>query len=160
MPSYENDLLVNANTVVEVAYVLFVDGSEIENSKDSGDFSFLVGYKQVISGFESALVGHKTGDTVKTSVPPQQAYGFYNQALLKEIDINDLNMEKKLEPGMTVSLTDSNGKQANGKIMAILPTSVTVDFNHPMADKTLDFEITIHKVRPATAAEIEQRKVL
>jgi FKBP-type peptidyl-prolyl cis-trans isomerase SlyD len=160
MPSYENDLLVNANTVVEVAYVLFVDGSEIENSKDSGDFSFLVGYKQVISGFESALVGHKIGDTVKTSVPPQQAYGFYNQALLKEIDINDLNMEKKLEPGMTVSLTDSNGKQANGKIMAILPTSVTVDFNHPMADKTLDFEITIHKVRPATAAEIEQRKVL
>jgi len=160
MPPHDNDLLVNANTVVEVAYVLFVDGTEIENSKDSGNFSFLVGYKQVIAGFESALVGHKTGDTIKTTVPPPQAYGFYNQALLKEISMKDLDMEKPLEPGMTVSMIDSNGKQANGKVMAVSPKTVTVDFNHPMADKTLDFEITIHKVRPATAMEIEQRKVL
>lgn len=160
MPSHDNELLVNANTVVEVAYVLFVDGTEIENSKDSGNFSFLVGYKQVIAGFESALIGHRAAETVETSVPPQQAYGSYNQALLKEIPIGDLDVEKPLEPGMTVSLTDANKKVANGKVMAVSPETVTVDFNHPMSDKTLDFEITIIKVRPATTMEIEQRKVL
>ncbi|HWQ46725.1 MAG TPA: FKBP-type peptidyl-prolyl cis-trans isomerase [Longilinea sp.] len=160
MSSHDPELVVNANTVVEVDYVLNIDGKEIENSKDSGGFSFLVGYKQVITGFESALIGHKTGETIQTSIPPQFAYGVYNRALVKDVSMEDLNLDKPLEAGMTVTLTDSNGKDATGIVMAVSPKTVTVDFNHPLADKTLDFVITVLKIRPATAMEIEQRKVL
>jgi len=128
--------------VVRVHYILTLeDGTELESSWDGDPLEFTLGDGQMITGFENAVYGMKTGETKTVTIPPEDAYGLHDEELLREVDREDLPAGVLLEVGAYVTITYSNGTSQNVPIVEVTETTVTLDTNHPLAGKALTFEI-------------------
>ncbi len=108
---------------------------------------FKAGAGQMIKGFDNAVIGMKEGETKSIKIPPAEAYGAYDPTLVKEFPKADLE-----QAGITPSVGLRIGTQSGlaGNITAINGPNVTIDFNHFLAGKTLNFKITVEKItKPA-----------
>lgn len=106
-----------------------------------GPVTIVVGAGHLLKGIDEALVDKKAGDKLKISVPPEKAFGKKDPKLLKIIPEKIFKEQKvKPHPGMTVNIDN-----VLGHVISIGAGRVIVDFNHPLAGKTLDYEITINK---------------
>ncbi len=144
------------NDTVQVNYVgSLQDGSVFDTSIQAeaqkaglplrpsySPLEFTVGSHMVIAGFENGVVGMKVGENKTVTIPPADAYGETNAELIGEIPRE--NIQGELEIG---SMLSGGGRE--GKIIALNETIVTVDFNHPLAGKTLIFQITLVNVTKA-----------
>ncbi len=137
---------------VSVDYVgTFDDGKEFDSSKH-GDHShpleFEVGAGQVIKGFDDAVVGMSDGDKKKFRIAKEEAYGERRDDLVKEFPKEGFPEEvrEKANVGMMIAVGTPNGQRIPALITAIGENSITIDLNHPMAGKDLNFEIEIVKV--------------
>ncbi|MCK4968348.1 MAG: peptidylprolyl isomerase [Candidatus Aenigmarchaeota archaeon] len=103
---------------------------------------FKVGAGQMIKGFDTAVVGMKLDEEKTVTLPPAEAYGEMNEKLVQEIPIDTLK-NAGIEPkaGMVIS---ANGNPA--KIIKVENNTVTMDFNHELAGKTLIFKITLKEI--------------
>lgn len=150
---------ITKNSVVAFAYTLTGDDGEVIDSADTQNpLAYLHGYGQLISGMENALTGREVGDRFSIDLPPEDAYGVYDdeltgavpRAAFEGVDEVEVGMQFQMEfPGglKVVTVTDVNLRH------------VTVDGNHPLAGETLHFDIEVVAVRPATKDEIEHRHV-
>ncbi len=106
---------------------------------------FVVGEHKVIPGFEEGVKGMKTGETKKIILSPEQAYGYPNPELIiklpKEQLIAQFEDNTTIKEGM-VLITNQN---MQGIITKVTDEEVEVDFNNPLAGKTLHFEVTLVK---------------
>ena len=98
-----------------------------------------VGSGQVIEGFDEGLIGMKEGEEKNLTIPPEKAYGEYNESWVQSIPLEDLNMSEKPEVGQVYS--SMYGGQF--KVIAVNETHVTLDPNHELAGKTLVFDVKI-----------------
>lgn len=127
---------------VSVFYTLtLANGTLIQSNFNSTPFSFIVGSGQVISGFNSAVLGMKAGQTKNVTLSPSEAYGNVNASLIITVPKSDFK-NASLSDGERVS--SSTGQ--TGVITRLNSTNVTVDFNPPLAGKTLHFYIKIIKI--------------
>ncbi|MEM9328349.1 MAG: peptidylprolyl isomerase [Bacteroidota bacterium] len=155
---------IDKHTVAAVTYSLEVDGTPIEKADAQNPLRFLVGVGQMIPGFESQLLGKDQGESYEITVSPKDGYGEIDpdaivdvpQDIFKVDGTIDLNIMKV---GNVVPMQDQNGHQFQGTIQEIKESTVTVDFNHEMAGKTLNFKGEILEVRAATAEEIDHGHV-
>lgn len=149
---------IDKNTVVKFHYTVTETGKEqLESSKDNDALSVLVGHGAIIPGLEEALMGKQAGDTVQATIAPEQAYGERRDGLTQRIP-KKLFKNAKLTPGMQVVLPTEMGPRAM-TILKVGMSVVDVDLNHPMAGKSLDFDVEILEVREASAEEIEHGHV-
>lgn len=149
---------IDKNTVVKFHYTVTETGKEqLESSKDNDALSVLVGHGAIIPGLEEALMGKQAGDTVQATIAPEQAYGERRDGLTQRIP-KKLFKNAKLAPGMQVVLPTEMGPRAM-TILKVGMSVVDVDLNHPMAGKSLDFDVEILEVREASAEEIEHGHV-
>ncbi|HWS40012.1 MAG TPA: peptidylprolyl isomerase [Arenimonas sp.] len=149
---------IDKNTVVKFHYTVTETGKEqLESSKDNDALSVLVGHGAIIPGLEEALMGKQAGDTVQATIAPEQAYGERRDGLTQRIP-KKLFKNAKLTPGMQVVLPTEMGPRAM-TILKVGMSVVDVDLNHPMAGKSLDFDVEILDVREASAEEIEHGHV-
>jgi FKBP-type peptidyl-prolyl cis-trans isomerase SlyD len=145
------------NKVVQFHYVLTDEsGEQLESSYEQEQpMTYLHGHKNIIPGLEKALDNKASGDKFTINVPPEEAYGPYQDSAVGRIAIKHLTFEgKKLKAGDIAQIETKEGarfvvvKKA-GKFMA------DIDGNHPFAGKTLTFNVEVVSVREAQAEELE-----
>ena len=148
------------DTVVTLDYRLTLPDGEVIEISDPGDpLVYLHGYEEIVPGLERALEGKAKGDRVQAVVPPEDGYGEYDPEGQETVDRSEFPAELDLEVGGIITATDEDDDEVEFLVKAIDGDKVTVDFNHPMAGKTLHFDVTIRDIRAATAEELEHGHV-
>mgnify|MGYP006379874555 FL=1 len=145
---------IDKNSVVKFHYTVTETGKEqLESSKENDALSVLVGHGAIIPGLEEASMGKQAGDKVHATITLEQAYGERREGLTQRIP-KKLFKNAKLVQGMQVVLPTEMGPRAM-TVLKVGMSVVDVDLNHPMAGKSLDFDVEILEVREANAEEIE-----
>ena len=147
---------ITKDAVVTIDYRLHLgDGKYIEESEQDDPLVYLHGYEEIVPGLEKALEGKKAGDSLKAQVSPEDGYGEYDEDSVEEVPREEFPADLELEAGGIVTATDDEGDEVEFLVKEVRPKTVVVDFNHPLAGKTLHFEVTVREVRAATAEELE-----
>ena len=133
---------------VKVEYTgTFDDGTVFDSSEKHGQpLEFEVGAKQVIAGFDAAVVGMEKGEEKAITLTPADAYGEPNPKMIQEVPAAKLPKDKELKVGMMLLVTLPNGGKLPAKIIEIGDEKVKLDLNHPMAGKVLHFKIKIVEI--------------
>jgi len=123
------------------------DGTVFDSSEKQGKpLEFEVGAGKVLKGFEEALVGMKKGEEKEIKLTSAEAYGEHNPKLIKKIPKEQLPKDKELKPGMLLIIGTPDGRRFPAKITEVTDTEVTLDLNHPLAGKALNFKIKVVEV--------------
>jgi len=140
---------VKKGQVVELHYVgTLDDGTEFDNSRSRNEtISVEVGSGQLISGFENALTGMKQGEVKTVKLDPTDAYGDLNPNAYETVALNSFPPDFELVAGRMVQGRGPEGQSVVAKIDSVGDDSVTLDFNHPLAGKTLNFEIELVNIQ-------------
>lgn len=152
---------VQENDVVTIHYTLTID-DEIYDSTEmeyTEPIQFLIGQGLLIPGLEQALYGMKIGDRRHVHLGPELAYGEAEDEYFATVRKKDMPTEVPLEEGVELEMSDEEGDVIVGRISEVKGDKVRLDFNHPLAGKTLDFEIEVLGRRPATEDEISHGHV-
>jgi FKBP-type peptidyl-prolyl cis-trans isomerase SlyD len=145
---------ITANMVVQFNYTLKeADGTELESSAAGHPMTYLHGHDSLLPGLEKALEDKNAGDKFSATLTPDMAFGELKEDSEQRIPISQLRGSKKWEPGMQAVIQTPHGHQ-QVTILKVGHTMATVDTNHPMAGKTLIFDIEIIDVRAASAEEL------
>jgi FKBP-type peptidyl-prolyl cis-trans isomerase SlyD len=148
-------ILIGNNCVVSIHYTLKDDdGQMLDTSRDSQPLTYLHGAGNLIPGLESELAGKTTGASFNVSIPPEQAYGIYREELVQVVPIDMFKGVDEVKMGMQFETQGPNGEELV-IITEVTEDEVTVDANHPLAGKTLHFEVIIEDVRDATLEEVQ-----
>ncbi len=132
---------------VRVHYTgLLDDGTVFDTSVGREPFDFTIGENTVIPGFENAVVGMKVGDKKTISIPPGDAYGEYLDDLIVVINRSQIPPEIDAEVGMVLQVKSENGTATYVTVTDITDDAVTLDGNHPLAGKSLTFEIELLEI--------------
>ncbi|MAF25337.1 peptidylprolyl isomerase [bacterium] len=122
----------------------FNDGTVFDSSYDRGDaVTFEVGSGQMIAGFNNALLGMTAGQSKDVSLAPEEAYGPTQADALRVVSKSNFAKGADISPGANIQAEGPGGDMFNGKIASVEGDKVVVDFNHPMAGKTLNFHIQL-----------------
>ncbi len=136
----------------------FDDGTVFDSSRSrGGELSFQVGAGQIISGFNDALLGMTTGDTKKIRLEPQDAYGETNPEAVQTMERTVFPEDFELVEGATVQGKNDLGQSLLAKIISFTDGEVTLDMNHPMAGKALNFEIELVSIDDETPAGTDEQ---
>ena len=146
-------------TVVAMDYALKDDeGTLIDQSQPDQPLTYLHGHKNIIPGLESALIGKAAGDKVEVKVAPEDGYGEQNPALEQVVPRDRFQGVESLEEGMQFQASTDQGP-ISVRVVKVEDENVTVDGNHPLAGKHLNFDVTVQEVRAATEEEISHGHV-
>ena len=147
------------NTYVVIKYTVRLEDGEIikgDPAKGLAHMEFVTGYNQVISGLERRLIGMSKGDTGQISVPPEEGFGLNDSALIQEKLYKDFPEGRNLEEGRWVRATNPDHHVTFGYfVLQKKPDRVILDYNHPLAGKTLIYELAVEEVREASQEELE-----
>lgn len=146
---------IEEGIVVSMAYRLTVDGEEVGQAGADAPLEYLHGAENIVPGLEAALAGKKVGDRVQVSVPPEQGYGAYDDEDIDEFDRADIEGSEELELGSDVEVEDDSGMIYEGAVVEITDNTIVVDFNHPLAGKTLNFDVQVVALREADEEELD-----
>ena len=147
-------MIIEQNKAVSFSYQLYDEnGQFIEDGGKEEPVTFLCGHHNIIRGLEAAMLGHKTGDEFSVTVEPSQGYGSYQANRQQRVPIKHLMNKGRLRSGMIVSIQTEQGVR-QGTVIKVGKFNVDVDTNHPLAGKTLRFDVEVLEVREAGSEEI------
>ncbi len=150
---------VQDNLVVTLDYKLIVEDEMLESTENGEPILFIQGIGQIIPGLENALYGMEVGDQKTVVIQPEEAYGEYDPESLQEAKKEEFSEEVPLDVGTFLDLGDDEGDVLSAQVIAAEEDTVTLDFNHPLAGKTLTFEITVADLRSASEEELDHGHV-
>jgi peptidylprolyl isomerase len=122
------------------------DGKEFDSSLKRQPLQFEVGAGSVIKGFEDAVVGLKQEEKKSVTIPPDDAYGSYDENLLVEMPKTSLPEGVNPEVGTRLQIVNQQGQALPVIVTDILDESIKLDANHPLAGKTLLFDIEVVEI--------------
>lgn len=128
------------------------DGQVIDQSPEGQPLAYFHGAGNIIPGLEKALAGKQAGDTLKVEIAPEEAYGIRNEEMIQTLPREAFQGIDVIEPGMQFQASSSQGPVLV-TVVAVNDQQVTIDGNHPLAGKTLHFDVRVADVREATAEE-------
>jgi len=138
--------VVESGNTVQVQYKGYFDDKEVfDQSKDPLEFE--VGKKQVIKGFEDAVIGMKKGDKKTFHIEAKDAYGEHKKEFIQKIPKQAVANLEDLKEGQVIGLQDKEGRQFMGKVISIGDEFIELDFNHPLAGKDLNFDIELIDIK-------------
>lgn len=150
---------ITDGTVVSMDYALSDDeGAIIDKSQPGQPLTYLHGHKNIIPGLEAALKGKSTGDEVEVRVSPEEGYGEPNPALEQVVPKDRFQGIENIEEGMQFQASTEQGP-VSVRVVKVEDENVTVDGNHPLAGKHLNFNVTVQDIRSATEEELEHGHV-
>ncbi len=135
---------IQKDSKVRMHYTLKIDGKVVDSSEGKEPLEFVQGAGQIIPGLEEKLTGMKTGEKKQVRVGPAKGYGPRRKDAIRALPRKAFG-DKKLSIGDRVQ-GQSKGKVFQAVVLKIGKSRVTLDFNHPLAGKTLDFTIEIVEV--------------
>jgi len=134
------------------------DGKVIGSTEGDVPLAYMQGKGNIIPGLESEMDGKKPGDKFKVILSAENAYGKYNPDLIHIVDKSVFQGDEEITIGLKVNVQTSNGDSI-AVVSAFDDKTITLDLNHPLADKDLTFDVEIVEVREATETEIEHGHV-
>lgn len=102
----------------------------------------------MIKGFDNAVLGMKVGQSKTVVLPPEDAYGDHNDALVITVDKSQMGPGVTPTVGQQLTVTRNDGTSGTVVVTAVTATTVTVDANSPMTGKTLTFDIKLVSITP------------
>lgn len=148
------------NSVVSIHYTLTDnDGTVIDSSEGKEPLNYLHGAGNIIPGLERELAGCETGAKKQVTVEPADAYGEVEPGLVQTLPQEAFSGVEKIEVGMEFHAQGPNGQVQVVVVKDVADDGVTIDANHALAGKTLNFDVSVENVREATAEEIEHGHV-
>jgi peptidylprolyl isomerase len=118
-----------------------VDGTVFDSSEGRQPLEFQVGSGQVIPGFDQAIQGMEVNEEKDFTLKSEEAYGPVRDDLKKEFP-KDMLGEKEVEVGQELWFKTPQGP-VPGRVLALDPETFTVDFNHPLAGRDLEFSVKL-----------------
>ena len=132
-------------TVVAIDYALKDDdGTLLDQSQPGQPLTYLHGHKNIIPGLEASLLGKAVGETLEVRVAPEDGYGEPNPSLEQVVPRDRFQGVESLEVGMQFQANTEQG-QVSVRVLKIDDDDVTVDGNHPLAGKHLNFNVTVQE---------------
>ena len=147
--------------VVNVAYILSAGATQTERNKEKQSAKQIVqGRHQVVPGLERALYGMAVGEEKDVVVEPPQGYGEVNPASVQTLARNSVPSFAQAKPGQKLRLLHKkSGELRRATVVDVQPDNIVLDFNHPLAGKTLHYHVRVDEIRQATAGELESGQV-
>ncbi len=124
------------------------NGDVVDSTFDKKPATFKVGDGNLLPGFEAALFGLKAGDKRTLQVEPEHGFGQPNPQNVQVMPRSQFE-GMELSDGLLVIFNDAANTELPGVVKAFDDSQVTIDFNHPLAGKTLSFQVEIIEVKPA-----------
>lgn len=118
-------------------------GESFDSSVDRDPLEFVVGNGNIIPGLEKEILKMKKGEKKTITVPAEEAYGPRNEELSREIPKGPLPQGLNLQVGAVLYLKTPDGTPFPATVAEVKEDTVVIDFNHPLAGKTLIFDIEI-----------------
>jgi FKBP-type peptidyl-prolyl cis-trans isomerase SlyD len=152
---------IEAMKVVAISYEVEVNGEVVDRATEEKPLDYIHGMRMIIPKLEAALEGLEPGAEFACTVPPEDAYGEYDLKKVFDIpkssfEVNGKLREDLLEVGKFIPMLNSAGEVCHGMVVEVKEDKVTMDFNAPMAGKTLDFKGKVISVRDATEKELTE----
>jgi len=122
------------------------DGTVFDSSRNREPLRFTIGSGQIISGFEEALIGMSAGESKKVKILAENAYGLPRQDMIAVIEKKELPSHVVPQIGQRMEITQPDGQAFAVTVVAMTETTITLDANHPLAGKDLNFDITLVEV--------------
>jgi FKBP-type peptidyl-prolyl cis-trans isomerase SlyD len=147
---------VGKGSVVSLDYRLHLgDGVVIDASAPDEPLTYLHGEGQIVPGLEKALEGLSAGEARQVVVAPDDGYGPSDPGAVQEIARTSFPPGVQLQPGMELLAHGPEGQPVPFLVRDVGLETVVIDLNHPLAGKTLHFDVTVREVRQATGDEME-----
>ncbi len=144
---------IEKDTVVQFHYTLKDEsGEQLETTAGKDPMAYLHGHGNIIPGLEKEMLGKQEGDQFSATVEPKDAYGERKEGQAQRIPIKHLQGAKKWRKGM-IAVVQTDKGQRQVVIEKVGKFNADCDLNHPLAGKTLTFDIEIVSVREASAEE-------
>ena len=122
------------------------DGTVFDSSEGREPLEFAIGAKQVIPGFETAVLGLAVGQGRKTRIEPEQAYGPRREEMLITVGKDRFPEDTDIQPGMQFEVGGGPGGQTV-VVVDVTGADVTLDGNHPLAGQALTFDIILVSIQ-------------
>lgn len=150
---------IGEKTFVALSYELKVDGETVETVTAETPLQFVYGTGYLLPQFEENIKGLKKGDKFEFTLDSGNAYGDTMEEAVVDIPKSAFMMDGKIEDGLLdignqLPMSDAQGNRLVGVVKAVSDDTVTMDFNHPMAGKTLNFTGEVVEVRKATPEDM------
>lgn len=134
--------MIKKGSKVKIHYTLKVEGEVVDSTSGQDPLDFEHGIGELIPGFEENLEGLKAGETKKFEVEPDKGYGQHNPNAVEKIPLQVFKNPEQLGPGERIT-GQIGGQTFHATVLEVGDNDVTVDLNHPLAGKTLDFEVEV-----------------
>ena len=125
------------------------DGSEVDTNFGGEAVDFVVGDGSLLPGFERAMFGMTAGQRQVFTIAPEDAFGQPNDNNVQEIPRSQFDDDIDLQIGLVFSFADASGGELPGMIVSFDDETVSIDFNHPLAGRTILFDVQVHRVEAA-----------
>jgi peptidylprolyl isomerase len=138
---------VKSGDQVKVHYTgKLTNGEQFDSSVGREPLEFTVGAGQMIKGFDDAMPGMKVGDKKTVNIPAADAYGEKNDEAIIEFPKENVPADMKLEPGMQLTLSNSQGQPVPVIVVEVKDDVIILDANHFLAGKELVFDIELVEI--------------
>ncbi len=148
MPLAENKVFTINYTVKDK------EGNVLDTTNKDKPYSFLSGQNQILPELENKIGEMIIGSKKKIVLPPEQGYGEYDEKAVREVKRSDFPEDVELKEGMRFVADTGDGRQLPFIITNIEESEIKIDFNHPYAGKTLEFNVELMNVRDASDEEL------
>ncbi|KEJ88062.1 FKBP-type peptidyl-prolyl cis-trans isomerase [Sulfitobacter donghicola] len=141
---------VKAGDTVHLHYTgTLLDGTTFDSSEGRDPLQFVVGSGQIIPGLDVAIPGMKVGDKKVVKIAADDAYGQVNPEMRQAVPREGIPAEIQLEVGLQLQMQTPDGQAMPVTVVELDEATVTLDANHPLAGKDLQFDIELVKIDAA-----------
>lgn len=150
---------VEKSKMVSVDYTLTVDGAIADKSQPGQPLQFICGTGMLLPKFEEAIMGLGAGEKVSFTLEPKDGYGETIAEAIVELPKTVFMMDGKVAEeilfvGSQIPMATAEGQHMMGIVKEVKDEAVVMDFNHPMAGKTLNFDVEVVEVRDVTPEDL------
>ena len=144
-------MTVSSGKEVSIEYTLRLEDKSVVDTNVGGEpLTYTQGAQQIIVGLESEVEGMAVGETKEVTVPPERGYGVMDAAVFREVDSKHVPEGARVV-GAKLQGRDANGQSVYARVAQVKESTVILDFNHPLAGKTLFFEVKVLDIKEAPA---------
>jgi FKBP-type peptidyl-prolyl cis-trans isomerase SlyD len=147
----ETEMTVSSGTQVSLEYTLRLeDKAVVDTNVGSEPLTYVHGSDQIVPGLEKGLEGMKKGESKEVTVVPEDGYGVVNPEALIEVEKEKVP-ENAVKVGAQLEGRDANGRPVYARVVEVKDKMVVLDFNHPLAGRTLYFDVKILDIQKGSA---------
>jgi len=134
-------------STVTLNYTLTVDGEVVDASEGKEPLELTLGSGQIMPAFEKAVAGLKAGDKKSFTLTAEEGFGARIPEQVQRVPRSQLPKDMTPESGMVVQAKSPEGQVRNVTILEVKDDVVVMDFNHPLAGKSLNFDVEVLEVK-------------